>query len=368
MVKVYILGEARGSYRIQSFIKLLLDDRTKYKVYYDSILYSSRPIRYLKSLLLNPFIIMCSDIVYINTMNVDLNIIYEIVWARLLRKRIIVDFYVSVYDTVVLDRKWFKSRSFFAKIAGMIDRLFIKCSTALIFLNKAEKEYYLRVSGVKTASKKKIFIIPVGVDARDPVQNHFVNGDSKILKICWWGSYQPLHGLEKIIRAAKIIKEKRLNVRWYLFGNDEKKSLVYRRLLDELSLQDVCTISNDYTFANGKLELFLTDNCDLALSVFGDSEKSRTVLPNKTLDACAMRCLLLSGNSKATAEYFDDSSLFLCGRTPEEIAKTVETIYYSDKEQLKVRIGRMYDIYTCCFSTAALKKNYQQLIDEIMKS
>lgn len=367
MVKVYILGEARGSYRIQSFIKLLLDDRLRYKVYYDSVLYSNRLLRYFKSLFINPFIILLSNVVYVNTMNVDVNIIYELLWAKLFRKKIIVDFYVSVYDTVVLDRKWFKEGSALAKLAGIIDHMFIRCASALVFLNRSEKEYYLRVCGMEKVDEKKVFIIPVGVDGRKPVKNNFVNGNSPTLKICWWGSYQPLHGLDKVIKAAGMIREKGLDVHWYFFGNDEKKSLPYKKLVEQLGLQDFCTISNDYTFSNGKLEPFLEENCDLALSIFGDSEKSFTVLPNKTLDACAMRCLLLSGNSSATKEYFDGTSLFLCERTPDDIAKTVEEIYHSDKALLKARIEKMYEIFNADFSIEVLMRRYQKLIDELVK-
>ena len=368
MVKVYILGEARGSYRIQTFIKLLLDDRQKYKVYYDSILYSCRPVRYLKSFFLNPATILFSDIVYINTMNVDVNILYELIWAKLFRKKVIVDFYVSVYDTVVLDRQWFRKGSLLAKTAGLIDKYFIKCADAILFLNKSEKEYYLRVSGIKNVSEKKCHIIPVGVDRRTPVKNRFVNGESNTLNVCWWGSYQPLHGLEKIIKAADIIKKKNLDVRWYFFGNDEKKSLTYKNMAEDLGLGDICTIRNDYTFSNGKLESFLTEKCDLALSIFGDSEKSKTVLPNKTLDGCAMRCLVLSGKSGGTSEYFDDSSLFLCDRTAESIADKIEEIYFADKDQLKKKIEKAYSIFEKEFSTEALMKKYQGLIERTAKA
>lgn len=368
MVKAYILGEARGSYRIQTFIKLLLDDRQKYKVYYDSILYSCRPVRYLKSLFLNPFIILLSDIVYVNTMNVDANIIYELIWAKLFRKKVIVDYYVSVYDTVVLDRKWFGKNSLLAKMALAVDHFFVRCGDVLFFLNKSEKDYYLRVSGIKNVSERKCCIIPVGVEKRAQVKNRFVNGESDILNICWWGSYQPLHGLEKIIKAAEIIKQKNLKVRWYFFGNDEKKCLKYKNLAEKLGLEDVCTFRNDYTFANGKLEPFLTENCDLALSIFGDSEKSKTVLPNKTLDGCAMHCLVLSGNSGGTSEYFDNTSLFLCERTAESIADKVEEIYHTDKDKLKKRIEKAYSIFEKDFSIEALMKKYQMVIESMMLS
>ena len=80
-----------------------------------------------------------------------------------------------------------------------------------------------------------------------------------------------------------------------------------------------------------------------------------------------MRCLLLSGNSSATKEYFDGTSLFLCERTPDDIAKTVEEIYHSDKALLKARIEKMYEIFNADFSIEVLMRRYQKLSDELVK-
>ncbi len=366
MNRIYILGEARGSYRIQGFVKLLLDNRKKYKVHYDSLLYDIPVIRYLKSLIINPFVILFSNIVYVNTLDVDINIFYELLWAKLFRKKILVDYYVSVYDTVVLDRKWFKENSFLAKLAQFCDKIFCFCGTKLIFLTENEKQYYLRISHCEKYSIKAE-IITLGIERRAKVECGFVYNGKKELSVCWWGSYQPLHGIDKILLAAKLLKEKSMPVHFYFFGNDPKKSPVYQNMIKEYGLEDTCFLSDDYTFANGKLEPFLKEHCDLALGAFGDSIKSKTVIINKAIEACTMNCLVLTGRSSGMEEYFDNgkSSIYICESTSEGIAEKIEEIINTDPTVLKDRIVASEKCYRQNFEMHVMTKAFENLIDLI---
>lgn len=369
MTRVYILGEARGTYRIQEFIKLLLDNRKRYKVYYDSLTYGNPVLRYLKSLFINPFVILCANVVYINTLNVDANILYELFWAKIFRKKILVDYYVSVYDTVVLDRGWFKETSFLAKLAMLCDKFFHFCGTKLLYLTEDERDYYMRLAGCEKFAEKAE-ILPLGVERRPQVDCSFVNSGGSELSVCWWGSYQPLHGMDKIIGAAKILSEKNIPVHFFLFGNDAKKGAEYKSKIDENGLSEICFISDDYTFSNGKLAPFLKTHCDVALGAFGDSSKARTVIINKALEACTMGCLVITGRSAGMERYFDrgNSSIFICESTSEGIAETIEQIMKSDRGTLKNRIKVTEECFEKNFEMHLMKERFQAALDSLKKA
>jgi len=362
MVKVYILGEARGAHRIQGFIKLLLDDRKNYKVYYDSLFYSNRLLRYLKSLLINPLVILRSDVVYVCTLNVDVNIFYELLWAKLLRKKVIVDFYVSVFDTVVLDRKWFKEGGVMAKLALLCDKMFLFLSDKCVFTGETEEKYWLKTVGYK--GKLDSICIPLGIPERPRVKGKFINGERESMNICWWGSYQPLHGLENILQAVRILKDQDLPVHCFFFGNNIEKERYYLNIAKENGVAEMCMFSCDYTFANDKLPRFLEENCDIALGQFGTSEKAKLGPSNKVLEACSMRCVVLTKSCEGMNKFFGDS-VFVSESTPEDIAQKILEIYYSDKEVLKKKAEQAYSCYLQTFTVEKMTQRMKNLINQI---
>lgn len=365
MKKIYILGEARGAYRVQNLIKNILDNKRKFSIYYDDIFYSNRLLRYLKSFLLNIFIIFRSDIIYVCTLNVDINIFYELFWAWILRKKIIIDYYVSIYDTVVLDRKWFKENSFWASVARILDKIFLKIGTKTLFLDNAEKQYYCKLANVE-ANKSSYIILPLGIEEKEPIHSEFVYGDKKDICICWWGSYMPLHGIDKVIKAAKILRTYNINAKWYFFGNNEEKGKIYVDLAKKNKLEDICFFNNEYSFKNGKLQEFLSVNCDIALGPFGDSVKAKTVTSNKLIEACTMKSVILTGYSKGIQEFFDeDNSIFMCKNDPESIANAINSIYFMNKEVLKDKIKNQYEIYLNEFSIDLYNKRMERIFDEL---
>ena len=361
MVKVYILGEARGAHRIQNFVKMLLDDRKHYKVYYDSLFYSNRLFRYLKSLIINPFVILRSDVVYVCTLNVDINIFYELIWAKILRKKVLVDFYVSVFDTVVLDRKWFKEGGIMAKLAILCDKLFLALSNKCIFFFFFEKKHYMDIVGFK--GKLDPVIIPLGTPEKPIVKKGFLSNKRNTLNICWWGSYQPLHGLENVLQAARLLKLENLPIRWFFCGNDAEKEKCYINIAAENDVSDICMFSTEYTFNNGRLQKFLQENCDIALGAFGTSEKAK-VITNKFVEACSMKCIALTRNSENVREFFGDS-VFMSDTDPESIAKKIHEIYCCDKNLLIEKAEKAYSYYLQTFTVEKMQRKMKQILEQL---
>ena len=361
MIKIYVLGEAKGAYRTQNIIKYILDRQNDYKLLYNSFYANNIVLRYLRSVLFGFFTALSANIVYVTTLNVDINIIWELIWAKVLRKRIIIDYYVSVYDTVVTDRKWFREKSLMSRVARLIDKFYLWVGTDIIFLNKTEQNRYSTFVGMPK-DMNKFHIIPLCTEKNGEVKSKFLYENNSEINICWWGSYLPLHGLENLFEAMKILKESGVNIHWYFFGNDSKRGKKYRDLVETLEL-DNYTFRDDATFNNGVLSKFLEENCDLALGNFGDSEKSRNVLINKILDAAAMKVNLLTCYSEAVMEYFDEEkNLFMCECNGESIATAIVKFIDSSKEDLKERIDNAYDVYEKNFSVDSFLDNFAKLL------
>lgn len=375
--QIYLVGKAIGSYRTQNLIKILLDNGNN--IYYDGGISVTnkikgnvfaakiliRIIKIFERLFKIPimlYYIILSDIIYITAMNHDKNKQFEIRLGKLLKKKIILDYYISMYDTNVLDRKNFKLNSRKANYLYKIDKRAIKMASKIIFLNRTEMRRYCELVE-ENYKNLDIEIVPICIDEKRYGKIKFFKNAKKEMVICWWGTYIPLHGIDSILQACKILKDKNFNFKLYLFGNSEKLSVPYKEMVEKLKIKDKVVIKNDFTFNNGKLEEFLEENCDLVLGNFGKSSKAKNVLVNKIIDGISMKIPVLNGESKAPDDFFNyKNDIFKCLNDGDSIARKIIEISNSSKEVIEERVNNSNLIYENNFSYKAYKNNIIKLI------
>lgn len=115
---------------------------------------------------------------------------------------------------------------------------------------------------------------------------------------------------------------------------------------------------------NGKLAPFLSKNCALAIGNFGSSEKARTVLVNKLVDALSLGIPCLSMRTLATTELFqNDEGLLFADPDPADIARQIEEFFY-DRDMLAA-IGEAGKVkYLNLFSPDSFKMRLLNLLEE----
>lgn len=301
--------------------------------------------------------ILKSDVIYVLPCNWP---IFTVIFSKIFRKKIIAEFYYSVYDAAVNDWKKYNPNSIKGKILKMFDYIILNFSTEVIFLNHTEAERYMKMILNK---KRNYKVIPLAVEERKKVKLKFFKKEREIFNLCWWGGYIPLHGIDKMIRAMKLLENEKIN--FYILGTiaEQERSKKYEDIISKLDLKN-CFIDNTFSFSNGKLEEFLVENCDLALGGFGDSKKINEVILNKTLDIFSMKGICLTAYSKAMNEYFEEEkNVFYCGKTPEEIAKKILEIFHKDFKEVSDIGENSYKIYKKYFT----KNHYQKEIYKVIK-
>ncbi len=355
MKKVYILGDVRGPYRIQNVIKYFVDRPNEYRVSFNNYWSNCRPIKYFKSLFINTIHVILSDVIYVCILNVDIDIIWELLIAKLFRKKIIVDYYISIYEKVVTDEKWFKEKSIMARVAKKLDRFYLKIGNINMFLSNYIRERYINMASLSVNNDKDI-VVPFCIEEQEQINNY----NNETYNICWWGSYLPLHGIEKIVDAASILVENNYNVKFYFFGNNKEKAEIYKDYAKNKNVENVCLFENNYTIKNGKLREFLVENANLAMGIFGDSTKAKTTIANKVVDACAMKIPLVTGVSEECYEFFDgNNDIFMVQNTGDAIARKIEEIIHMDTT---MQVEKAYKIYVENFSP----KNFVSNMDDVL--
>ncbi|MDH6457281.1 hypothetical protein M2102_000897 [Fusobacterium sp. PH5-7] len=371
--KIYLIGscveiesDSRNIYMIRSLLDMGEVYYDGYKIKITKNKYINKILNILNSTILFPtkfFKMLNSDLVIILAMNQ--NKVLEILLAKILKKKVILDYFLSNYDTVICDRKIYSENSIFSKIYKFQDKNALKTANKIIFITRIEVERYLKIAGL---SHKNISydIIPLAKEDNFLIKGElpFFNNNNEIT-ICWWGTYIPLHGLDKIILAGKILKEKNIKFKMYLFGNSEERSIPYMKQIKKMNLGDKIIIRNDYTFKNKKLPEFLIKNCDIALGNFGDSEKAKNVMLYKIVDALCLKIPILNGESIALDEFFDyENDLFRSLNTSEDIANKIIEISFLSKDEIDERVKIGYQNYQKYFSFKAFKDKVTKLVEE----
>lgn len=361
-MKVFILGKIRGVYRTQQLIKCLLnsnDIQISFIGFDETVTnkllnWMNRLIYDIQAILL----ISCCDVVFIPAMQHDTGLIKI---AKFFKKKIVVDYYISYYDTFVLDRKELNSNSFKARKLYKRDRYALLNADKCLFLNNAEKEYYCRVADVKSSDIKSD-IIPLVINEKKQAHMDYFTGKSDIMKLCWTGSYIPLQGLDKIINMMSYVKEKKMKCHLYIWGDTDIKAEPYAKLIREKCLEDYITIHNEW----GNLESwqeFIVKNCDVCMGIFGDSEKAKTVCANKVVDGVAFGTPVITAHSKGAEEFFENGrGVYFTDNTPEDIFTIVYQLY---KKRVKIDMTKSLKVYENNFSVKAFEYRIRNLLESM---
>jgi glycosyltransferase involved in cell wall biosynthesis len=227
------------------------------------------------------------------------------------RKPIVFDAFVSVYDTLCFDRRLFKPSSLIGKFLRWYDKYLCKISQVTLVDTKAHKDYFEKefkadnVDYIYLDCNKSIFC-PLAIKQNKP---HFV--------VFWYGSANPLQGVDVILRAAKLLE--RETVRFRLIGAVRKK---YGRLLRELNMSNV-EMMDFVPYEQLPLEINRADIC--LGGHFSDRAKGRRTISGKTFQFLACEKPTIIGDNCANRELFKSGGLIQYVKMfdPEDLAEKI---------------------------------------------
>ncbi len=242
-----------------------------------------------------------------------LDVIFFYPLFKLKGQKILFNPLVSLYDTFVLDRKLFKEKSIIARLIFYIDKLSFSLSD-LIFIDTNTHKNYL--SELFRIDKEKFIVVPVG--AVDELYKEVSVKKNDRFTVLYVGKYIPLHGIETILKAADILKDKDIWFRMIGKGQEYKKALQFAKEKRINNIEFIEWIDRD------KLVNEIRSS-HIVLGIFKKEGKALRVVPNKVYDALAGEAVVITERSPAVLEFFKDGEeLFLVEpENPEELAKKI---------------------------------------------
>lgn len=367
MIRICFPQPVRNGYRYQGFIHAILDGYKKYRLIYIDQFHDRQDLPYIlyflyrASLLCKQVIgIFRSDVVFFCSMGIDYRL-FKI--ALFLKKKIIVDFYISQYQTSVLSRKNVPINSKFAMKLLNKEFEMVEKASVIIFLNNTERDFYLNIINSSPQNSK---IIPLIVsDYYQKAKLKYWKSAGKLC-FCWWGGeFNPIHGLRNIIKGLKRVEEQGIQFDFYIFGYDKSQGdKYYYELLSDVGWEKKVIPRYDITFQNGGLIEFLIENCTIAFGPLSLEPKAINVITNKALDSISLGIPLLTIESPAMREYFDDNAVWYCSdNSAESISEQILLLINSSRSIINKKVMKANQILRQNFILESQKRMIYDLID-----
>ncbi len=257
-----------------------------------------------------------------------LDVIFFYLPAKLKGMKIFFNPLVSLYDTFVLDRKFFKVNSILSKIFYIIDKLAFCLSDVIFIDTRTHKEF---IANLFKIDEKKFRVVPVG-----SMKEFFECKIERVKKkntftALYVGKYIPLHGVEIIVKSAKILEGE--NIQFIFVGKGQLYKSI-REMVDQLGIKNIEFIE---WVDRGELRQ-LIKSCHVVLGIFKGDGKAMRVVPNKVYDALACGSLVITANTPAVREYFKDKEELILVKPddPQDLAKKILWVNANGNEGSKI--------------------------------
>lgn len=275
------------------------------------------------------------------------------------RRPLVFDAHYSIYDTDVVDRRFVKANSLYARLLFLIDKISCNLADIVLLDTYVHIAYFSRAFDIR---KEKFRRILVGSD--DDVfypRSHAKRAEDFL--VAFWGKYIPLQGVEYIVKAAKLLEDE--DIRFRLLGVGQQFPKV-EDLCNRLKIRNIDFLP--YLVPYERLPDFVAE-ADLCLGIFGDTPKARRVIPNKVYESLAMGKPAITGDSVAMREVLvHGETCYLCRMgDAESLANSIR--FLKENYDIRKRIAdKGYQCFRERFTPKSICKELTISLSQLIQS
>ncbi len=214
--------------------------------------------------------------------------------ARIRRIPAVLDVFISLYDTVVIDRGLRSRRSPVALAIRALDVLACWSVRMVVVDTPEHAEFFARFT---RRGRWHFAVLWVGAEESRFPEEPDPGDDASIL---WYLTYIPLHGFETVARAAALLTDDDRAFRLIGDGQERGKAEALARSLALTNMEfDEPVAEDELAAAIGA--------ASICLGVFGTSDKAARVVPNKVFQCAAAGRAIITAATPAIETAFGDA-------------------------------------------------------------
>lgn len=232
-------------------------------------------------------------------------------------KTVIIDFFISIYDTLVDDRKKIKGNSIVAKVLHKLDYFSIKSADYVICDTKAHAKYFDYEFSINE-ERAIVLYLEADTSIYHPMKTEKPEQWKNKYLVIYFGSILPVQGVDIVIDAIERLKSEK-NIHFLIVGPIGTK--IRKPLVENV------------TYINWLSQKELAEYisfCDLCLAGHFSSTvgKANRTIPGKAYIYQAMGKKMILGDSDANHELFNNHEyIFVPLGNSLKLAETILKLY-----------------------------------------
>jgi glycosyltransferase involved in cell wall biosynthesis len=282
---------------------------------------------------------------------------YEIFWiVKIITfgTPIIFDHMMSPYDSLLNEKKLIKKGGLADRAVYLYEKSVLKYSDIILTDTVMHKEYFTKLFGIDPG---KIHAVHVGTDEelfKKDIYSAQKNNGGGFFEVFFYGSLLPLHGVDTILRAAYILKDK--PIRFTIIGGNKKGLHDFNKTRYNLELDNV--IHKKWIDYERLPETI--SKADLCLGgPFGGTGQARRIITGKTFQFMAMGRPVIVGEIDTDYGFRDKKNCLLVSQKNEgELADAILWCFLN-RDKLKDIGEKGYNLYKNNFSKDKIKESLQ---------
>ncbi len=221
---------------------------------------------------------------------------------------VVLDAFVSAFDTLCLDRQTFKTDSLGGLLARLLDYWAFRQADVVVVDSQAQGRFLTEEFGLEPA---KVVVHRLGYD--EQIFRPLPSSAEAASCVFFYGSFLPLHGVETILAAAKLLaSDPRVH---FVIGGPRR----HKGTDTPPNVRFVGYIPYD------RLPEFIANAHICLAGPFGTTPKADRVITGKTYQFLACRRATIVGDNQANRELFvpGRDALFVPRGDPEGLAEAI---------------------------------------------
>ena len=213
-------------------------------------------------------------------------------------ERLFIDAFISLYDTVCIDRRLMSSRHILAKVLFWIERRAYQHCQAVIVDTEQNADYLSQLFALPRA---KFVAIPLSTHEQQfsvPAYVPIVNKPH--YQVLFIGTLIPLHGLEVILGAMQLLSTQ-ATLHFKIIGNGQLAPLI-----DEFMRQQVAHVEWIKDWQSQAQLLEAINEADICLGIFGTTPKAQRVCPLKIYSYAACGRAVITADTEWMRHHVTD--------------------------------------------------------------
>ncbi len=277
--------------------------------------------------------------------------------AKILRKKLVFNPLLIIYIGFAEEQGILNKKSIMGWVIKKAESLVYRMCD-LVFADTPFQEQFLRHDF--QVPRHKLKVLPIGADDRFYSYTPYENSSKKI-NCCYYGLYSPVHGVEYIIDAARILKNNK-SITFSMIGNGNTFERNYQ-LAKKLGLSNISFYHDVPESEHPKIMA----RSDLFFGFLANTPTVDRVIPNKVYQGMAQNKLVVTADAPVTRSVFKNGHNMVLVKPADgkSLAEAIVELSENPKKRIKM-INESYNLFKTKFTPKAVGAQLKKDVLEIL--